>query len=626
MLISFLLHQCLLNNFQDFIVDVIIRNRIREYVKTLPSLAGVYLFRDSGNKVIYVGKAKNLKKRVSSYFSKRKFDNNKLRVLVRQVRQVDHIVVESESDALLLENNLIKEYSPRYNVLLKDDKSFPYICIKREPFPRVFSTRNPVKDGSSYFGPYTSVYMVRTILDLITQLYPLRNCSYHLTNENINSGKFKVCLEYHIGNCKGPCVGKQKPEDYENNIKQIKKILTGNIRGVQDFLRERMKSQADAFEYEEAQKTKEKLESLEKYQSKSTIVNPSIRDLDIFSFVDNPKYAVSNYIKVVNGAVVQSQTMEMKKVMAEDKTDLLAMVIAEIRNREFTFSNEVVVPFQPEIDLPGVKFVTPVKGDKKRLIDLSTRNALYYLKEKERNLSAGKLANKSKRILEKAMTDLRVESIPYHIECFDNSNIQGTNPVSACVVFRNALPSKKEYRHYNIRSVTGPDDYSSMKEVIIRRYRRMLDEKRSLPQLIVVDGGKGQLGAAVNAISELGLIQDIRIIAIAKRLEEIFFPGDPVPLYLDKTSETLRLIQHLRNEAHRFSLMFHRQKRSSGFARSVLLAVPGIGNKTIERLYSNFKSYDRIRDAGFEELSSVIGSTRAKSLKDFFHRKNQNEL
>jgi excinuclease ABC subunit C len=601
-------------------MDVSIKEKIRESVKVLPSLSGVYLFRDSGNRVIYVGKAKNLKNRVSSYFSKRKFDNNKLRVLVRQVRQVDHIVVETESDALLLENNLIKEYRPRYNVLLKDDKSFPYICIKKEPFPRIFSTRNPIRDGSSYYGPYTSVYMVRTILDLITQLYPLRNCNYQLSNENIESGKFKVCLEYHLGNCKGPCVGKQGSEDYENNIKQIKNILKGNIRGVQEFLKERMKTQAKEFAYEEAQKTKEKLETLEKYQSKSTIVNPSIRDLDVFSFVDNPKYAVSNYIKVVNGAVVQSQTMEMKKVMAENKTDLLALVIGEIRSREFTFSNEIVVPFLPKVEIPGVKFIIPFKGDKKRLIDLSTRNALYYLKEKEKKLSAGKTANKAERILEKAMTDLRLEKIPYHIECFDNSNMQGTNPVSACVVFRNALPSKKEYRHYNIRSVTGPDDYSSMKEVITRRYRRMVDEKASLPQLIVVDGGKAQLGAAVHAISEQGLTRDIRIIAIAKKLEEIFFPDDPVPLYLDKTSETLRLIQHLRNEAHRFSLMFHRQKRSTGFARSVLLSVPGLGNKTIEKLYSHFKTYERIRDVGFEELSLVIGRTRAKTLTDYFCR------
>jgi len=601
-------------------MDVPLKEKLRESVKALPSLPGVYLFRDSGSRVIYAGKAKNLKKRVSSYFSKKKFDNNKLRILVRQIRQVDHIVVETESDALLLENNLIKEYRPRYNVLLKDDKSFPYICIRKEPFPRVFSTRNPIKDGSSYFGPYTSVYMVRTILDLITQLYPLRNCNYHLSSENIESGKFKVCLEYHLGNCKGPCVGRQKSEDYENNIQQIKNILKGNIRGVQDFLKKRMGKQAREFAYEEAQNTKEKLETLEKYQSKSTIVNPAIRDLDIFSFADNPKYAVSNYMKVVNGAVVQSQTIEMKKVMAETKTHLLALVIAEIRSREFTVSSEIVVPFLPEVDIPGVKFTIPSKGDKKRLIDLSTRNAFYYLKEKEKKLSAGKTADRADRILEKAMKDLRLGKIPFHIECFDNSNIQGTNPVSACVVFRNALPSKGEYRHYNIRNVTGPDDYASMKEVITRRYRRVIDEKASLPQLIVVDGGKAQLGAAVHAIRELGLTREISIIAIAKKLEEIFFPDDPIPLYLDKTSETLRLIQHLRNEAHRFSLMFHRQKRSSGFAKSVLLSVPGIGNNTIEKLYYHFKTYEKIRNAGIEELASVIGKTRAKELTDYFSR------
>ncbi len=593
----------------EFSVD-----KLRESLKALPPLPGVYLFRDKNEVIIYTGKAKNLKKRVSSYFSTKKVENNKLRVLVKQIRKIDHIIVETESDALLLENNLIKEYQPRYNVLLKDDKSFPYITIKNEPFPRVFSSRNPVKDGSSYFGPYTSAYLVRTILDLLRQIYPIRNCNYKLSDENIKSNKFKVCLEFHIGNCKGPCVGYQSPEDYDLNIQQVNNILKGNIQGVKDFLKKRMKLQAEEYAYEDAQNTKEKIELLEKYQSKSTIVNPSISNLSVYSFIDNLKYAVANFMKVVNGAVIQSQTIEIKKVLSEDKTDLLALVITEIRSREVNSSSEIVVPFLPEMNLPGIKFTVPRIGDKKRLLDLSARNAMYYLKGKEQRLSEKKSTKRSDRILEKVMNDLRLENIPHHIECFDNSNIQGKNPVSACVVFRMAMPSKGEYRHYNIRDVKGSNDYASMKEVIFRRYKRLLEEKVTLPQLIVVDGGKAQLGAAVEAIDSLGLSGKIRIIAIAKKLEEIFLPGDPVPIYLDKSSETLRLIQHARNEAHRFSLMFHRQKRSSDFAKSVLEKVPALGARTIERLYKHFRTYDNICNASFEELESVIGNSKATAL------------
>lgn len=596
----------------------------RDSVRVMPALPGVYLFRNRDNRVIYVGKAKNLKKRVSSYFFRKKYENNKLRLLVRQIVRIDHIVVDTESDALLLENNLIKEYKPRYNVLLKDDKSFPYICIKNEPFPRVFATRNPVKDGSFYFGPYTSVFLVRTILELVRQVYPLRNCNYNLDSENISAGRFRVCLEYHIGNCKGPCVGKQTDTDYEINIRQIKNILGGNIDSVRELLKKRMKEQAVAFEYEEAQNTKEKIELLEKYQSKSTIVNPSIRNLDVVSFIDNPKYAVANFVKVVNGAVVKSRTLEMKKVLAEDKTELLALVITEIRSREPDASGEVVVPFLPGAILKGVKFTVPRKGDKKRLLDLSARNARYYMLEKETRLAGTKSTGGNKRILDKAAQDLRLERTPVHIECFDNSNIQGTNPVSACVVFRNGIPSKAEYRHYNIKTVRGPDDYASMKEVIGRRYRRLLDEKADLPQLIVVDGGKGQLGAAVEAMKSLGMDEKTRVIAIAKRLEEIYFPDDPVPVYLDKQSETLKLIQFLRNEAHRFSLLFHRQKRSSLFARSVLEAVPGLGAKTIEKLYKHYKTYDSIVKADRDELISLIGNSRAHLLLEYLSESKEN--
>jgi excinuclease ABC subunit C len=593
---------------------------LQEYVKSLPPVPGAYLFRDKEGRVIYVGKAKNLKKRVSSYFLNKQFENNKLRVLVKQIRKIDHIVVDTESDALLLENNLIKEYQPRYNVLLKDDKSFPYICIKNEPFPRIFSTRNPVRDGSVYFGPYTSVHMVRTILDLIRQIYPLRNCNYFLSRENIESGKFKVCLEYHIGNCKGPCVGLQSEEDYNSNIQQIKSILKGNIHSVKALLKTRMEYHSRNFEYEEAQSVKDKLDILEKYQSKSTIVNPAIKNLDVFSFIDNEKLAVANFVKVINGAVIQSQTIEIKKVLLEDKADLLALVITEIRSRGNNNPDEVVVPFMPAMTLSGLKFTVPEIGDKKRLLDLSTRNARYYLKEKEQRQTGPKPLLRDDRILEKVRQDLKLEKIPCHIECFDNSNIQGKNPVSACVVFKKANPSKSEYRHYNIRTVSGPDDYASMKEVIYRRYKRLIDENSELPQLIIVDGGKAQLKGAVESLESLGLTGEIKVIAIAKKLEEIFLPGDPVPVYLDKKSETLKLIQHLRNEAHRFSLMFHRQKRSSDFARSVLESVPGLGSKTIERLYKQFKTFDIIESAGFDELANVIGNAKARVVRDYFDK------
>lgn len=595
-------------------------DELRSLVSVLPDQPGIYQYFDSTGKIIYVGKAKNLKKRVSSYFNKN-HDNRKTAMLVRNIADIKHLVVETEQDALLLENNLIKKYQPRYNIRLKDDKTYPWIVVKNEPFPRVFQTRNVIRDGSSYFGPYTSVLTVRTLLELFRKLFKLRNCKLNLSEENIRQKKFKVCLEYHIGNCLAPCVGKFSSDEYLENINQIKEILKGNISGVIKYLKEVMNNYASEMKFEAAAGIKEKLEMLEKFQSRSTVVSNTISDVDVFSIDQDESFAYVNYLKIIRGAVMQTYTMEIKKVLDESPKELLEFAVVEIRQKIFSNAKEILVPMKVDIALEGVKIAIPKQGDKKKLLDLSERNAKYYLIEKQKHQGISKAEKSTSRILETMQKDLQLKSPPVHIECFDNSNLQGTNPVSSCVVFRNARPAKRDYRHFNVKSVEGPNDFASMEEVVFRRYKRLIDEKISLPQLIVIDGGKGQLGAALNALEKLGLRGKIAIIGIAKKLEEIYFPGDSVPLYLDKNSDTLKIIQQLRDEAHRFGITFHRNKRSGEFIKSELESISGIGEKTRTALLKRFKSVENLKNQAFSEVAAEIGQSKARIIFDFFKLK-----
>jgi len=588
---------------------------------SLPEDPGIYQFFDNRGVIIYIGKAKNLKKRVSSYFGKTKFDSFKVKVLVERIADLKWIIVGSESDALLLENNLIKKHQPRYNILLKDDKTFPWICIKNEPFPRIFSTRTILNDGSKYFGPYTSAYAVKVLLDLIHQIYQLRNCKLALTDENIEQGKFKVCLEYHIGNCLGPCIGKQEKESYEKNIEQIKAIIGGNLNEVIGYLKGEMKKHAGAYRYEDANKFKEKVEILSRYQAKSTIVNSAIHNVDVFSIVSDENEAFVNFLKVVKGAVIQAHTVQVKKKLDEDDEDLLSFVIADLRSRTESKAREMIVPFDLAYLFPESRIIVPRRGDKKKLLDLSERNAKSFRLEKKRIKTAVKYPGSSQRILTTLQTDLRLSELPIHIECFDNSNFQGSHPVAACVVFKNGRPVKKEYRHYHIKEVSGANDFASMEEVVYRRYKRLKEENLSLPHLIIVDGGKGQLSAALESLDRLELRGKIAIVGIAKKLEEIFFPGDSVPLYIDKNSESLKLIQNLRNEAHRFGINFHRQLRSGEMLKSAMGEIPGVGLKSIERLYSKFKSQEGIENARDEDLAKEIGLSRARLIRDYFKKR-----
>jgi excinuclease ABC subunit C len=588
-------------------------NIVQSLIVVLPDKPGVYLFYDITETVIYVGKAKNLKKRVSSYF-KKNLENGKTKVLVRKITDIKHVVVETEEDALLLENNLIKKYQPRYNILLKDDKSFPWIVIKNEPFPRVFQTRNLIRDGSLYFGPYTSVGMVRTLIDLFRHLYPLRTCNYKLTDENIEKRKYKVCLEYHIGNCKAPCIDAYSESDYNNDIQQIKDILKGNISTVIKYLKELMVTHSLNLEFEKAEEIKKRLNNLSSYQAKSTIVSPKMNDVDVFSFIEDEVAGYVNYLKVANGAIIQSHTMEFRRKLNEPKEEILQMAISEIRVRSKQLAKEILVPFIPMVSFSGSVFITPKIGDKKKLLDLSERNVKYYRLEKLKQQANSKKLTRDSRILSTMKEDLRLKELPVHIECFDNSNIQGHYPVAACVVFKNAKPSKKEYRHFNIKTVEGANDFASMEEVVYRRYKRLLEEEDSLPQLIIIDGGKGQLGATMNSLRKLEIDDKIAVIGIAKRLEEIFFPGDPVPLYLDKNTETLKVIQHLRNEAHRFGITFHRNKRSADFIKSELQNIQGVGEKTIHTLLSKFGSLNKIKEATIEQLTGIIGMSKGKAV------------
>ncbi len=595
---------------------------ITNILKILPDKPGVYQYYNSSNVIIYVGKAKSLKKRVRSYFKDEAQQSGKLSVLVKKIADIRYIVVDNEYEALLLENNLIKKYQPRYNVLLKDDKTYPWICIKNERFPRIFPTRHVIKDGSEYFGPYASVRMMNTLLELVFQIFQIRTCNYNLTDDNIKRRKYKICLKYHIGNCNGPCEGLQQVTEYNETILNIKEIIKGNINSVQQQLKKTMTAFADSYEFEKAQFIKEKIELLQKYQSKSTVVNAAISNVDVFSIISDEDTAYVNFLKVVDGAIVQAHTVELRKHLNETQEQLMEFAITDLRERMKSNSSEIIVPFALETKFPYTKITVPQKGDKKKLLDLSVSNAKYYKLDKEKQKELIDPDRHVNRIMEQAMADLHLNERPDYIECFDNSNIQGDFPVAAMVVFKNARPEKSEYRHFNIKTVEGPNDFASMEEVVYRRYKRLLDENRPLPRLIVVDGGKGQLSSAVSSLDKLGIRGKIAIIGIAKKLEEIYFPGDSIPLYIDKKSETLKLIQQMRDEAHRFGITHHRQKREKAMIKSVLTDIDGIGYETVQKLLRKFKSVEKIRKASFDELKSVVGKQKTEILQNFFKKKD----
>ena len=592
-------------------------------VSTLPQTPGVYQYYDKDGQLLYIGKAKNLKKRVGSYFNKT-HEIARTRILVKQIVDIKHIVVATETDALLLENNLIKKYQPKYNVLLKDDKTYPWICIKKERFPRVFSTRRLIKDGSEYFGPYTNFKTVHTLLDLIKGLYPLRSCTYDLAHEKITNGKYKVCLEYHLGNCLGPCENLHSEIAYNEAIDAIRNLLKGNFKESLGGFKQQMNRYATNLQFEDAQRTKEKIETLQNYQSKSTVVNPNINNVDVFSVISDESYGYVNFLQLSFGSIIRSHTLEIKKKLDETDAQLLELSVVELRQRFNSQSKEVYVPFTINVEA-GVKLHIPKLGDKKKILDLSTRNAKYFRMERFKQAKIVDPSRHANRIMAQMKKDLRLSQEPRHIECFDNSNIQGTNPVAACVVFKDGKPSKKDYRKFAIKTVVGSDDFASMEEVVFRRYKRLLKEDQPLPQLIIIDGGKGQLSSSLKALDDLGLRGKIAIIGIAKRLEELFYPDDPIPLYLDKKSETLKIIQQLRNEAHRFGITFHRQKRSKEALNTALETIEGIGQKTVVDLLRVFKSTKRIGEASFEELTKVIGASRAKKIRVHFNNAQTKE-
>ena len=591
---------------------------ISEIIKNVPNKTGIYQYYDKNKALLYVGKAKDLKKRVSSYFTK-KHEHPKSRILVSKIQDIKYVVVETEMDALLLENNLIKKHQPKYNVMLKDGKTYPWICIKNEPFPRVFQTRNVINDGSSYFGPYTSVRLVKTLLEFFHQLYPLRNCTLNLSEKNIKEKQFKVCLEYHIGNCLGPCVGEQNNENYMLGIEHIREIIKGNIKSVIIHLKKAMLKFSENLEYEKAQSIKDKINLLNSYQAKSTIVNTKIHDVDVFTILSDENSAFVNYLKINSGAIVQAHSMEFKKKLEEKEEELLQLAVVELRQRFNSTSKEIYCSHSLENIWENLRVTVPKIGDKKKLIDLSLRNAKYMQLDKKKQKIKNTERTGNKRFLEQLQNDLHLLEKPRHIECFDNSNTQGTNAVAACVVFKNAKPSKKEYRHFNIKTVKGPDDFASMEEVVYRRYKRLVDEGGNLPQLIVIDGGKGQLSSSVKSLEKLGLRGKISIIGIAKRLEEIYFPGDSVPLYLDKRSESLRLIQRIRNEAHRFGITHHRKKRRKGNLGTSLDKIKGIGPKTVKLLITHFGSVKKIKGSKKEELEKLVGKIKAKKITTYFN-------
>ena len=591
----------------------------RPELKNIPQKPGIYQFWSETEELIYIGKAKNLKNRVSSYFNKDNFRvNAKTRILVTKIRKITFTIVDTEIDAWLLENSLIKKHQPRYNVMLKDDKTYPWIIIKNEKFPRIFWTRRIIRDGSTYFGPYASVGMMHTILGMIKEIYPLRTCTLPLSRENIHSGKFRVCLEYQIGNCKGPCQAYQSEDDYDQSISEIKEILNGKTGSVIRRLKSQLEESVNGLNFELAHNLKQKLDLLDNYQSKSTIVNSSITDVDVFSIATDEKHAFVNFLKVMNGTVIQTQTLEIKKRLDESDEELLSIAITEFRSRFDSNSKEIIIPFELEIPDSGIKFTIPKLGEKKKLLELSQKNVAYFKREKLDQYEKLNPELRTDRLLAQMKKDLRLNQLPIHIECFDNSNFQGKFPVSAIVVFKNAKPSKKDYRHFNVKTVEGPDDFATMEEAVFRRYRRLLDEEQSLPQLIVIDGGKGQLSSAIKSLKLLGIDKQVTIIGIAKRLEEIYYPGDQYPLYLDKKSETLKIIQQLRDEAHRFGITFHRKKRNNATLASELESIPGVGKASAEKLLRHFRSVKKIKEASEIELLEVLNKSQTAALLDYF--------
>lgn len=586
---------------------------------TLPQQPGVYKFVDKDEEVLYVGKAKSLRNRVASYFTSGKNQAHKTRIMVRSANRLELVLVESEADALLLEATLIKQLQPRFNVMLKDDKSYNYICIKQERFPRVFITRRVIRDGSTYFGPYISKHRVKDLLDLIKELFPLRTCTLNLSATSIELGKHKLCLEYHIKNCEGPCEGLESEQAYMAKIEQIKNILRGNFASVRRHFQEQMLQLAEELKFEQAQVLKEKLRAFEDYQGKSTVVSTTIRDVDVFSIAVEEKRAFVNYIKVVHGAIINTYTQELEKRVDEEEADVLSLVILELRERFNSIAPEVIVPMEVVLSDPEIRLTIPQIGDKRKLLDLSEKNLQFHQLQKRRTeASHTRKQTPAERILRTLQADLQMDVLPMHLECFDNSNLQGSNPTSSCVVFKNAKPSKKDYRHYHVKTVEGPNDFASMEEVVFRRYRRLLDEGTPLPQLIVIDGGKGQLSAAVKSLQKLEILDKVTIIGIAKRLEEIFFPGDSVPLYINKKSESLKLIQQARNEAHRFAITFHRQLRSKAMTQTELKGIPGVGEKTVQKLIQHFGSVAQVRAAEEEALREVVGAALAAKLRGYF--------
>lgn len=590
---------------------------LRAKINELPNSPGVYQYLDNSGVIIYIGKAKKLRNRVLSYLTKSN-QSSKTLTLVNKVADLRYIVVNSEQDALLLENNLIKKYKPKYNILLKDDKSYPWICIKKEPFPRVFATRRYVHDGSEYFGPYTSGKFAYTLLSLIKSLFKLRTCNLLLNSKSIYDNKYKVCLEYHIHNCKAPCIGKIKEEEYDEYIVQIRNILKGNLSTVIEAMTRKMNVYAEHLKFEEAHQMKEALESVKNYQSKSTIVRTSIHDTDVFSYIDTEKYAYVNYLRIVHGAVVQVHSIELEKRIEEEKEALLAFAIYEIRQLINSCSKEIIVPFYPDIQLEGLQYVIPQKGDKKQLLELSERNANYFKFDRERLRGLKKEGN-TLNILKTIQTELKLPRLPHRIECFDNSNIQGTNPVAACTVFIDGKPAKREYRKFHVKTVVGADDFASMEEIIYRRYSRVLNEESELPDLIVIDGGKGQLHSAINSLSKLDLYGKIPLLGLAERMEEIYFPGDKDPYLLAKNSIALKTLMHIRDEAHRFGITFHRKLREKSQVKSILSEIPGIGENTEITLLQEFKTVENIASRPLEELAALIGRKRTVIIYNYFH-------